>query len=122
MLNAQAVELYPGEQQTVYAQAIEGYNVDVQEQTVYVDEAGYTSTTEVVFNYSAIATPEPQKVQIPIRFVDNASGLDLLNPQAVELYPGEQQTVYAQAIENYTVDVQEQTVYVNEAGNPSAGK
>ncbi|HHU02992.1 MAG TPA: hypothetical protein GXZ91_07700 [Christensenellaceae bacterium] len=119
LLNPQTVELFPGEQQTVYAENIEGYNVDVQEQTIYVDEAGNPSTPEVIFYYSAIATPEPQKVQITIRFVDIANNNNLLNPQTVELFPGEQQTVYAENIEGYNVDVQEQTVYVDEAGNPS---
>ena len=116
LLPSQTAEIAPGMQQTFYAENIDNYTPETPEITVTVDANGIPDMPEVVFYYNAI--PVANAV-VNVRYIDSASGANLLEPQTVEIAPGTQQTFYAENIENYTPETSEITVTVDENGMPN---
>ena len=115
-LGSTTVEIAPGTQQVLQAPQIDSYTPETSEITVTVDENGISDMPEVVFYYNAI--PVANAV-VNVRYIDSASGANLLEPQTVEIAPGTQQTFYAENIENYTPETSEITVTVDENGMPN---
>ncbi|MGI6214873.1 MAG: hypothetical protein ACOYIT_03215, partial [Christensenellales bacterium] len=87
LLPSQTAEIAPGTQQTFYAENIDNYTPETPEITVTVDANGIPDMPEVVFYYNAI--PIANAV-LNVRYIDSASGANLLEPQTVEIAPGTQ--------------------------------
>ena len=80
-----------------------------------MDANGTANPPEVIFSYALNATPVPNAL-VTVRYVDQATGAELIAATQQEIPAGQTVPVYAQPIEGYTATANEQAISVDANG------
>ena len=92
-------------QQPVYFQALDANNMPMADFTLYVSTLAPTPEPP-----QPVETPVPQPLNIPVRYVDQNTGAELMPASSVSAPVGQTTPVYAQPIDGYTTTQNEQAV------------